>query len=318
MKYHRPYLIIDGTNSAYRSAAVLDLTGGDGRNVSVTFGLLRSIRYEIEHFEPRDMVVVWDGGRSESRKALVTDYKRSPKRVKGKTDFDRKMVWDNIEITQKILTKLGVPQSCSKGVEADDIIAKLSDFNKNSIISSSDKDFYQLINGDTCVYNPIKGILITPVNFAAVIDIDGILTPDQYLEYHIMMGDKGDNIPGVEGLGKKTASELISKYHTVFDSVQAVVADIDMFPKRARGIVTVEAKLQLSINRQVIDLRQFLSEGYIRGKNLLEMEPKSRHKEVKKMFEDPGLNFKSMLKNLNAWLLPFRKLALRRKLDGTH
>ena len=198
-------LIFDGNNLAFRVGSVMSLNNEDGEEVGVPFGCIKSIRYIIDKFKPDRTVVCWDGGRSKVRYSIHPEYK-GKRTAKGKDYEANKAKRDNIinmiDPVVKLYSCLGISQYRYKGVEGDDLIAHLvlNSSKFKTIIISSDKDFLQLVGRYVDVYNPITDKLITRSNFK---EFKGLgFSPAQYLEYHIMLGDKSDNIFGIPGIGE--------------------------------------------------------------------------------------------------------------------
>lgn len=306
----KPFIIIDGNNMAYRSAAVTNLTNRAGQSVAVPFGVIRSIRFIIEFFRPRGIAIVWDEGRHPLRVDMLTEYKRSASKKRNKGQFEDKDMFVTMKIAQRLVKLLGIPQYQFEDNEADDIIAKMTEQLNDVIIISSDKDFYQLLSNNVSVYNPISNNLYTPLNFMELTSFPFGL--EEYMEYHILLGDKSDNIPGVPGVGKKTASDLIAKYKSISKTIKAITSSPESFPKRVRNIIEKSAIKQLDMNREMIDLKRFANNIKL-GANLLKDNPKSNYKKFKIVVGKKRLDFKSILNDFPYWIMPFSKLNLRRK-----
>jgi len=310
-----PYIIFDGTNTAYRTAAVTELSTSDGIRTSVPFGVLRSIRYVIELFNPSDVVIVWDGGRDKTRCELCPGYKKSKKRVDNRNKFDYEDLIKQLKLTQKMLYCLGLKQIRLSGVEADDIIYHLTKMvnSQNVIIVSTDKDFYQLLDERVSIYSPIKGEMINDDNLHKYLAVMGITTPQQYLEFHILNGDKSDNIPGVPGVGEVTAAKLIENFGTVDNAIKMIGKKPGYFGNRETAITHPRSMKQLEINREMIDLSR-CNKAIPSMLNSVNDTNVPDYKEFGLLIEK--MHFSSMLRDINTWLLPFKKLAVRRKLSG--
>lgn len=306
------HVILDGNNTAYRSAAVTQLTNSNGRDVSVPFGVLRTVKFLIEKLRPDVLSIVWDGGRSPRRVELLPEYKRSVRRAKNKEIFESRDIYRSIADTQYLMKLLGIPQYKMPHVEADDLIRSLVDKYKSTdvstIIVSSDKDFIQLINKRTSIFNPITS---TFINIDNIFDHVGFTTPQEYLEYHILCGDKSDNIPGVPGIGDKTARKLIYRYHNIALIVEAIDNSPDDFSKRERKIIEPSSIDRLRDNRELIDLRWNPYRLKISG-NELSARPKAKYKKLREVLSSNRFKFNSILEDYNYWVLEFRKLGMRR------
>jgi len=318
-----PIIIFDGNNIVFRVVTILDLTNDAGISVSVPFGVIRSIRSVMGTFKPKEVIVVWDGGRNPHRIRIHPEYKITKKRKRTKERLHIHDISGGIKITQELLGCLGVPQMEIENNEADDIIANLAiklhmgDADR-IIIVSTDKDFFQLIDRQISVYNPINATLICLDNFEKY--SGGLTTPKLYLEFHILLGDESDNIPGITGIGKKTAKDLILQFGTIQNAVDSVASNLSKFNKRVLNILTDESKKQLTINRKLIDLRRFV-ERVSSFDNMKSMHVKldgnvnSDYEKFRNMISSPELDFKSIIKDFNYWVMPFRKLVIRRRMQ---
>jgi len=303
-------ILFDGNNMAFRSAAVIKLTNSAGRSVSVPFGVLRSIRSIISSFSTDTITVIWDGSRSKLRTDLLPEYKKSNRRKENKEKFEEDNIYDNIKITQELLSYLGVPQIKINATEADDVIADMADTVKVVLIVSTDKDFLQLINNNISMYNPFTNTIINNYNFTS--EVLPPLTPDQYLEYHILLGDKSDNIDGVPGIGKKTAYQLISKFKTIDKAIKSIERSPNAYNKRELNLIVGEYRNQIQVNRKLIDLREFRMDNTVDYKmNTLDIAPMPNYRKFEIAIRDNQLKFKSIYDDISYWLFPFRKARVR-------
>lgn len=309
-------LIFDGNNTAFRSAAVLSLTNADGRSVSVPFGVIKSVRHVIEKFKPSDAVVVWDGGRSEFRKALLPGYKETEKRKKARKEASRKEIYEGIKIAQSLLGFLGIRQYKFKGWEADDVIAWMERHANYDeiIIVSSDKDFWQLISDRCSVYSPTREVLLTRDNFRKTSKTG--LSVKKYLTFHILNGDKGDGVPGIEGIGEKTVLEIISRFKKMKRIKQAIKEDHADLNPRWKKHAPASVLKAISRNRKLVSLKYYIDHFSIpdASLNILDkLNIGSDYVGFEIMIKAPNLRFNSILKDTNYWLMPFRKQNIRSK-----
>ena len=205
-------VILDGNHLAYRAYyKFANLRTIDGVNTSIIYGIPYIVESLIRRLNPLDVVIVFDGGHSAFRKALLPDYKKR----------DKKLGWDAEDFHRQkdaagaLMSALGVTVVHKKGYEADDLIAMLVMQNTKkgieSVIVSGDKDFNQLINDKVVVYNVQKGIRLTKDNLKEHVGY----TPKQCLEWLSIMGDKSDNIPGYPGMGPKRTAQIFEQYGSV-------------------------------------------------------------------------------------------------------
>lgn len=211
-------LLIDGTNLFivnYAANPTLDMNGVPSGGIA---GTLKSLRRIIGSLKPSKVIFVWDGAQGSAKKRkLFRDYKqgRRPRVIAGRNyafeSIDKAIenkIWQT-KILQELIECLPVLQIVTDSVEADDAIAYLVNsceyFNHTSnIIATCDKDFYQLINSKTVIYNPIKKCLVTE---QSLIEETGY-HPKNWLFLKTINGDTSDNIEGVRNFGPKTVSKL--------------------------------------------------------------------------------------------------------------
>lgn len=157
--------------------------------------------------EPTHLAVVWDGGLSAERLAALPTYKAQRPEMPG----DLRPQFDEISA---YLAASGVPEICQDGVEADDIIASLARREAAAgmtvVIASADKDFMQLVSGPVGLLNPNDktGTVWTDEQVLAKTGVK----PAQIADWLALMGDTVDNIPGVPGVGAKTAAGLLQQF----------------------------------------------------------------------------------------------------------
>jgi len=198
--------LVDANHMCSRAYYTHDLYSSSGEPTGMIYGFMNMLRAECAKWQPDGLIVVWDYGKSEKRKKLWADYK-SDRSVRDDAWFRQ------INKIHNMLTALGIPRFGITGVEADDIIGMLTkeekvapEYNKILIISA-DQDMHQLINDKVIQYNPISK---TVIDEKVLMDTTG-LRPDQVVDYKALLGDK-DEVPGINGIGKKTASSILKKY----------------------------------------------------------------------------------------------------------
>ena len=175
---------------------------------------------------PTHLVVVWDGGLSAERMAALPEYKANGRRC-------RRIYGRNWTRLPPDLAAAGLAGYCAEGVEADDYIAcvarRASAAGWNVVIASSDKDFMQLVSPQDRVMEPERQgrAVWTREQVVAKTGVE----PGQVADWLALMGDAVDNIPGVPGVGTKTAAELLRQ----FGSVAGVLADWDGEVGQAAG-----------------------------------------------------------------------------------
>lgn len=253
-------LIVDGNNLAYRCDYALDLYTSTGKRTSVISGGLNSLNNLILNLQEMldenvtDMIVVWDSGKAERRLKLLPEYKgQRHKETDEESVLRRQELKEQMNYFCRILPYFGVKSLKINNQEADDLAYVLKcEYRKRGIdedlvFITTDEDYLQLVDENTMVWSPIKELLITKENFEKLIEVP----LEYFIQYKALAGDKSDNIPGIKGIGKKTAKSLITKYKTI----ENVLEDTENLEKskRLQPLLLDESKEQLSINLQMID-----------------------------------------------------------------
>ena len=204
-------LIIDGHAFAYRAFfAIRGLSSPSGQPTNAIYGFIKMLEKLEASFLPSHTVVVWDGGLDEDRVEGLVDYKAQ-----------RDPMPDDMEVQlDEIVTYLeanGIASICDDGIEADDRIGQLAKRAEEEgyevAIASSDKDFFQLINDRVKMLNPADKSG-EPMDADAVEAKTGV-RPHQIVDWLSLVGDAADNIPGVPGIGVKTAASLLNEFGSV-------------------------------------------------------------------------------------------------------
>lgn len=240
-------VLVDGHAYAYRSFfAIKELHGPDGSPTNAIFGFIKAVARIRERLKPTHMAVVWDGGLAVERVSLLPGYKAQ--RPSMPTDLERQLdgLADWVEAS-------GMHSLCHQGVEADDWIAALAKAASAKgfrvIVASSDKDFMQLVSANISLLNPgdKSGNLWGDDEVAAKTGV----RPDQIVDWLALIGDAVDNIPGVSGIGPKTAAGLLGQ----FGSVELILSRLDQIKSdRLRDLVR-GAETQLRTNQELIRLK---------------------------------------------------------------
>lgn len=172
-------------------------------------------------FECKNVVSVWDkrlirGVKNYRRSATQAEYK-------GNRDEEKNTrVFAHEDITTELLNLLGVKNMYPGILEADDVISWMCrETSGTKVVVSVDQDMLQLVDERTCVYSPIKDVLITHENFESHVGVDR----EQFLRYKSLMGDKSDNLPGVTKCGPKTAKKLVTECPTDEQLIDKLGAD---------------------------------------------------------------------------------------------
>jgi DNA polymerase I len=225
-----PVYLVDGYSLIYRAYFAFirnPLYSPDGRNTSAVFGFFRILFNLIKNTKPKKLAIIMDSRTPTFRHKMYPEYKAN--REKAPEDLHAQ-----VPIIEDLLNALGIIYIKKDGYEADDIIATIAEnCTKNKtpcFILSGDKDLLQLVNSTTSILLPEKG-----ASDYSVLKEDDVLErrnvrPDQILDYLALTGDKSDNIPGVMGIGDKTATSLLRE----FGSLDGVYGNIDKIKSKSQ------------------------------------------------------------------------------------
>jgi DNA polymerase-1 len=314
-------LIIDGLNTFIRVFSAVPALNDDGEHIGGVTGFLRSVAAVIRQFKPSRCIIVFDGkGGSARRKKVFPEYKANRA---VKTQFNRYQEFANLEDesqsmkrqfgrTIEYLNQLPVTVLAVDNVEADDIIAYIANEiyteEKHKVtIVSTDRDFLQLVNGRINVWSPVKKILYTPSVLHEEIGIPSL----NYLMYRSFIGDKSDNIPGINGVALKTMIKhfpIMTREREV--TVEGITEYISQQDKPTRIHETVRDNIHiLERNHDLMQLKNVDIPG---NTKLLAVDivnrPVNRTNvyEFKKMFMLDKMY--TIIKDVDTWLTAFNTL----------
>jgi len=243
-------LIVDGHAYAYRAFyAIRELRSPSGGPTNAVYGFVKMLAKMRAAVRPTHVIVVWDGGLSAERMAALPEYKAQ----RPEMPDDLKPQFDELV---SYLEAAGVASFCRDGVEADDYIACLArhaaDAGMAVVIASADKDFMQLVSSRVGLLNPNdkSETVWTDEQVRAKAGV----APGQIVDWLSLMGDSVDNIPGVPGVGPKTAADLLNR----FGSVAELFRRLDeVKSERVRGALRGAAEA-VRRNRELVRLRDDL------------------------------------------------------------
>jgi DNA polymerase I len=243
-------LIVDGHAYAYRAFhAIRVLRSPSGRPTNAIYGFVKMLAKMRAAIAPTHLIVVWDGGLSAERVSVLPEYKAQ----RPEMPDDLKPQLDEIVA---YLKAAGIASFCREGVEADDYIACLArraaDAGLAVVIASADKDFMQLVSGRIGLLNP-NDKSETVWTDAQVRTKSGV-EPSQVVDWLSLTGDNVDNIPGVSGVGPKTAAELLKQ----FGSVAQLYARLDEVKSEKLRAALRSAAGAVRRNRELVRLRDDL------------------------------------------------------------
>ena len=224
-------LLIDGHSILNRAFYGLpDLTSSEGTHTGAVYGFLNILFKVLGEEKPEYLAVAFDRSEPTFRHEKYSEYKGTRKSMPEELK-------QQIPILKEMLEKMGISTVSLAGYEADDILGTLAkkaeSDNLDVTILSGDRDLLQLVTGKILVRLPrtIKGQTLIEAYNEERVKEHFSLTPSQIVDLKVLMGDAADNIPGVPGVGEKTATRLITEY----GSVENAFAHVDEIPqKRAR------------------------------------------------------------------------------------
>lgn len=274
-------LLIDSNALVYRAYHALPPLKHEGELVNAVYGFFLILTKALEEVEPDYVVAAFDRKEKTFRHKEFEEYKAQ------RPDMPEELV-GQVPLIKRGLKKFKIPALEKRGFEADDIIGTLAKkWNKKTevVILSGDRDLLQLVDENVVVRSPGRGIkkMIT-FDKEKVLD-KYCLPPKLFTDYKALRGDSSDNIPGVKGIGKKRASQLISDY----GSVEEIFDKLDDLPEKFQKRLKGKREQVLKTKRLVtlrcdIDLEVTLEESRLNHKP----------EEVLEFFKE--FNFKSLIK----------------------
>ncbi|MGE7915392.1 DNA polymerase I [Lysinibacillus xylanilyticus] len=214
-------LLLDGNSLAYRAFFALPLlTNDSGIHTNAVYGFTTMLQRILEEEQPTKILVAFDAGKTTFRHETFTEYKGGRQKTPPELS-------EQFPYIRKLIDAYGIKRYELELYEADDIIGTLakeaSSQDMDVIIVSGDRDLTQLATEQVTVYITKKGITEIEKNTPGFIEEKYGLTPQQIIDMKGLMGDASDNIPGVPGVGEKTAVKLLKEH----GSVEALYAAMD-------------------------------------------------------------------------------------------
>jgi len=276
----KKFFIIDGNSYIHRAFHALPfMVSKDGFPTNALYGFTRMLLKIIDKEKPYYIVVCFDRPEPTFRHKEFKDYKATRPEI----EMDLKK---QIKEAPLIPEALGIRYIAEPGFEADDIICGMvNKFKKEDIeiyIVSSDKDTYQLVGDGVFIYNEMKDMVIGEREVKKIFGVK----PEQIIDFLALTGDSSDNVPGVKGIGPKTAVNLLKK----FNSVEDIYNRIDEIEEKIKEkLLKDKEKAFLSlklVKLEPVNIDFFLKDFIYKGPN------KEKARQVFEKFE-----FKSLLKN---------------------
>lgn len=303
-------VIFDGNANAYRANCVMELSTKQGFRTSAIMGMFNIIHSTLESLSKiydvpvKEVIVVWDKGRSPRRLEVYPDYKGN-RNKKEFTPEDKRWMeefFQQTDVLHENLPLFGVKSYRKDHWEGDDLVLGMTTCLSRrysddiSVIVSTDEDFHQLISSTVHIFSPTKKILYNPSNYKELMGI----SPELFLTYKLLKGDGSDNIPGISGIGEKTAKSLVNTYGDMEQLLEH--RDELIKSKRFAKIFTAEGLSTLDRNNKLINLKDYvdLSPIITEIEEVLDEEPIVDHKSARKFLMQYQLV--SLLVKYNTWI----------------
>lgn len=263
-------IIIDAHALAYRAYYALvqqDLRDADGKPTGAIYGFFRMLFKLLNEYKPKYVAITWDPPEKTFRHEVYQEYKANRKPMPEDLIYQ-------IEKIKEILKEIGFPIIISPKYEADDIVGTLVEKFKKKykiILLTGDKDCYQLLDQNVVMLRGKKGVSEFTVITPEFLNEENGILPEQVPDYMALVGDTSDNIPGAKGIGPKTASELIQKYHTIenlYNHIEEIKPSIrkklieskeDVFLSKKLSTIKKDIEDILKITEQDLKVPNYLS-----------------------------------------------------------
>ncbi len=246
----KPLYVIDGHALAYRAHFAFvrnPLYTGDGRNVSAIFGFSRMLLKLIQDNQPAYLAVAFDPPKPSFRFKIYDQYKANRDKMPDELRAQ-------VQEIKALVDELGIPRLEDDEVEADDILGSVArsfaDREHPVYLVTGDKDAYQLVTEHVRIYANKKGISEFEIYDQEGIEKKTGLKPSQIIDYMSLMGDSSDNIPGVKGIGEKTARSLLQQ----FGSLEAIYDNLDQLKGRTRTLIE-EGRESALLSKELVTIR---------------------------------------------------------------
>ncbi len=237
--------LVDGSAYIYRAYhAIAPLTNSEGMPTHAVFGFLNILKRMLKEKEPSYLAVAFDMRGPVFRHEMYPEYKAN-----------RPPMPDDLAVQipyiKEIVRAFNIPCLEIEGLEADDIIASCTTLlrkqNRNVVVVSGDKDLLQLVDESTVMWDPMKDKIMD----IAAVEEKYKVKPEQLLDCYALMGDSSDNVPGVPGIGPKTAEKLINQHQ----SLEGVYAALEGMKKSKMKERLAENKEEAFLSRELIRLK---------------------------------------------------------------
>ncbi|HEX9971518.1 MAG TPA: 5'-3' exonuclease H3TH domain-containing protein, partial [bacterium] len=242
--------LIDGSALAYRSYFAFQrnpLINSKGENTGAVFAFLNSLLKIIDEQQPDYLAAVFDTPEPTFRHKLYPEYKATRQKMPDE-------MREQLPRIKQVLDVLNVPVVEMPGLEADDVMGALakqaSSLGMETFLVTGDKDFMQLVSPTIKIYNPKRaGEEIEILDREGVIKKIG-LPPEKVIDYMSLTGDSSDNVPGVSGIGPKTALEILNQ----FENLDEIYQNLDKVERDSTRNKLAANKENAFLSRQLVTL----------------------------------------------------------------
>jgi DNA polymerase-1 len=270
--------LVDGNNLAYRAFFALpeELQTTDGQPTNALLGFANMLFKLLSDYRPRGVAVAWDT-RPVHRKEIDAEYKAERRPMPD-------LLREQFPHLRPIVEAFGYQNLEFEGWEADDVIATLAtqadEAGVRTCVVSTDRDAFQLVSENVCLMMTPRGVADVQVYTPERVEARYGIRPDQIPDFIGLKGDTSDNIPGIPGIGDKTAGQLIAQY----GSVEAVIEHASgLSPARSRSIS--ENAEQARASKLLATMRRDLDLGVDSASLVLQPPDRSELKEIFRRFE---------------------------------
>jgi len=285
-------MLLDGNSLTYRAFFALptDMATASGQVTNAVFGFTSMLINMLRDHEPDGIMVAFDRPEPTFRHEMIPTYK-------AQREAAPDILRQQLGLVREVVEALHIPMVEMVGFEADDVLATLAtrarDNADDVIIVTGDRDTYQLVDDPhvRVLYNKRGVSDYALYDEAGILDRTGV-TPELYPQYAALRGDNSDNLPGVPGVGEKTAARLINKY----GGLDGIFANVDeQTPKLRENLMEHEARARLNLSAMVLvrDVPVDLDIEHLRWDDI-DVD------EVSRLFE--FLEFRSLYDRLNVVL----------------
>jgi DNA polymerase I len=248
----KPLILVDGSCYLYRAFHALPpLTNSQGQATGAIYGVINMLKKLLAEYHPDHIAVIFDSKGKTFRDAIYTEYKAHRAAMPDE-------LCSQVELLHELIRTMGIPVLIIDHVEADDVIGTLARQATQQhlpvIISTGDKDMAQLVDKNITLINTMNN---TMLDEKGVLEKFGV-KPTQIIDYLTLIGDTSDNVPGVPGVGPKTAAKWLAQFNDLDNLIQhrdhitgkisaAFNQCIDQFPVM-KQLVTIKCDVELPIN----------------------------------------------------------------------